>query len=227
MPGNEQNLDLAQSLRRTGINVLTLHYSGSWGSDGRFSFSNCIEDAKTALDFLCSGENPDKYLIDTGRIYIIGHSMGAFLTLYLTAALPHIAGAMALSVYDFGFTQRMILEKAPAMQSALDEAMNSNAMWLNCDGAALSAELKQKCEDFDLEKKAEALSKIPLLIVTADRDEISVPKRHGKRLFEAISAFGRNMAVYKTIDSNHGFTDRRIELINIVADQMEIWLGKR
>src|SRR6185436_18741690 len=32
-PGNEQNLDLAQSLRRAGWAVVTFHYRGSWGSE--------------------------------------------------------------------------------------------------------------------------------------------------------------------------------------------------
>ncbi len=31
-PGNEKNLDLAQSLRRAGYNVLFFHYRGAWGS---------------------------------------------------------------------------------------------------------------------------------------------------------------------------------------------------
>ena len=36
LPGNEQNLDLAKSMRRAGWNVLTLHYRGSWGTPGPF-----------------------------------------------------------------------------------------------------------------------------------------------------------------------------------------------
>jgi dipeptidyl aminopeptidase/acylaminoacyl peptidase len=36
-PGNEQNLDLAQAVRRAGFDVLTLHYRGSCGSPGAFS----------------------------------------------------------------------------------------------------------------------------------------------------------------------------------------------
>ena len=32
MPGIEQNLDLAQAIRRAGWNVLTMHPRGSWGS---------------------------------------------------------------------------------------------------------------------------------------------------------------------------------------------------
>ena len=37
-PGYEQNIDLAQSLRRDGWNVLAMHYRGAWGSQGAFSF---------------------------------------------------------------------------------------------------------------------------------------------------------------------------------------------
>ena len=51
-PGNEQNLDLAQAVRRAGFDVLTLHYRGSWGSPGAFSFSHAIEDSDAAVQFL-------------------------------------------------------------------------------------------------------------------------------------------------------------------------------
>ena len=50
--GNEQNLDLAQSVRRAGWNVLTFHYRGSWGSEGAFSFGHALEDADSAIAFL-------------------------------------------------------------------------------------------------------------------------------------------------------------------------------
>src|ERR1700757_1113426 len=33
-PGYEQNLDLAQAIRRAGWNVLAVHYRGSWGVKG-------------------------------------------------------------------------------------------------------------------------------------------------------------------------------------------------
>src|SRR6266436_1598048 len=48
-PGNEQNLDLAQSIRRAGWNVLYFHYRGSWGSEGDFSFSNAMQDTLAAI----------------------------------------------------------------------------------------------------------------------------------------------------------------------------------
>src|SRR5688572_5580693 len=51
LPGNERNLDLAQALRRVGWNVLTFTYRGAWGSEGRFSLTNAIEDGEAALAF--------------------------------------------------------------------------------------------------------------------------------------------------------------------------------
>ncbi|MEO1576489.1 MAG: alpha/beta hydrolase, partial [Pseudomonadota bacterium] len=51
-PGNEKNLDLAQTMRRAGWNVLFIHYRGAWGAEGYFRISHMHEDALAALDFL-------------------------------------------------------------------------------------------------------------------------------------------------------------------------------
>jgi pimeloyl-ACP methyl ester carboxylesterase len=63
-PGNEQNLDLAQAARRAGWNVLTLHYRGSWGSPGSFSFAHCEEDGAHALAFVRQRDTIIKFRID-------------------------------------------------------------------------------------------------------------------------------------------------------------------
>jgi uncharacterized protein len=83
-PGNEQNMDLAYAIRREGWNVLVPHYRGSWGSQGNFSFSNCIEDTQAAIEFLRDAENVKKYRIDPKRIVAIGHSMGGFMVTVIT-----------------------------------------------------------------------------------------------------------------------------------------------
>ena len=75
-PGNEQNLDLAQAIRRAGWNVLTMHYRGSWGSPGVFSIAHVLEDVDAAVAFVREPEVATKYGIDTRRIVLGGHSMG-------------------------------------------------------------------------------------------------------------------------------------------------------
>ena len=75
-PGNEQNLGLAQAARRGGWNVLTLHYRGSWGSPGAFSFTGAADDAHIALAFVERADIVAKYRIDPARIALARHSMG-------------------------------------------------------------------------------------------------------------------------------------------------------
>jgi diadenosine tetraphosphate (Ap4A) HIT family hydrolase len=91
-PGNEQNLDLAQAVRRAGWNVLTLHYRGSWGSPGAFSFAHAAEDARAALAFLHRNDVWQPYRIDTNRIVIAGHSMGGMMAASAAARRPRSDG---------------------------------------------------------------------------------------------------------------------------------------
>jgi uncharacterized protein len=60
-PGFEQNLDIAQTLRANGWDVLAMHYRGSWGVKGDFSFEHAAEDADTEVQFLLNPANAEKY----------------------------------------------------------------------------------------------------------------------------------------------------------------------
>jgi acetyl esterase/lipase len=77
-PGNEQNVDIAQTLRRAGYNVLCFHYRGAWGSPGSFTQAGGVEDAVAALAFLQDPAVVAKFQIDIKRLIVIGHSYGGF-----------------------------------------------------------------------------------------------------------------------------------------------------
>ena len=224
-PGNELNLDLAQALRRTGIHVFTLHYSGSWGCEGSFSLSGCIEDALFGLNFLREPENVEKYHIDTDRIYVIGHSMGGFISLYLTAMAEGIAGTVALVPFHFGGMQKFILTQPPALQSAFDAAIANGTQWLNTEPEAMLREVMERREDYDLNHKAEILADKPIYIITGSKDEVADETLNGKSLYQAIAAFGKGNTSYTSLPSDHSFSDRRIQLIHLIADQLESWIS--
>jgi len=57
-PGNERNLDLAQVVRAHGWNVIYFDYRGSWGSQGQFSFKNCVKDVVNVVNFCKSTLTP-------------------------------------------------------------------------------------------------------------------------------------------------------------------------
>ena len=87
-PGDEQNGDIAQALRRAGWDVLFFHYRGSWGSEGRFSFSNAREDVISALELVHTKRFTQTFRADPSRVVLVGHSMGGFLALEVGAADP-------------------------------------------------------------------------------------------------------------------------------------------
>jgi pimeloyl-ACP methyl ester carboxylesterase len=101
-PGNERNLDIAQTLRRAGYDVLFFDYRGSWGSPGVFSLGNCIEDTQAAIAYLRDSTNAAKLRSDPSNIILFGHSMGGFLARYVAAHDPAIRATVLVSAADMG-----------------------------------------------------------------------------------------------------------------------------
>ena len=126
IPGCEQNLDLAQALRRAGFHVMTFHYSGSWGSDGAYSLTNNLEDANTVLDFILQDET---YGFDKRQIYAVGHSMGGFVCGQLSARRAEIRRAALLMPCDIGRLPQIVQED-PAAGRAIREVLDDSAGWL-------------------------------------------------------------------------------------------------
>lgn len=96
-PGNERNLDIAQVVRTHGWNVIYFDYRGSWGSQGKFSFKNCVEDVVNVTMF-CN-KYQDSLKIDTSNIVLFGHSMGGWICLKALQELPQIKKGFAPCIF--------------------------------------------------------------------------------------------------------------------------------
>ncbi len=97
-PGNEKNIDLAQVVRARGWNVIYFDYRGSWGSQGQFSFANCVEDVVNVVTFCI--KYADSLQVDTAAISLFGHSMGGWVCLKALQRLPSVKKGFALSTWD-------------------------------------------------------------------------------------------------------------------------------
>ena len=214
IPGCEQNLDLAQTLRRAGFHVMTFHYSGSWGSAGAYSLTNNLEDANTVLDFILQDET---YGFDKRQIYAVGHSMSGFVCGQLSARRTEIRRAALLMPCDIGRLPQIVQED-PAAGRAIREVLDDSADWLvGTSGEALWQEALEYSEDFRLENAAAALAKKPVLCIGGTLDIYTPPAMHCEPLARAVQAADGKLFQFIRCQTDHFFSDYRITVSETVS----------
>jgi dipeptidyl aminopeptidase/acylaminoacyl peptidase len=129
-PGYEQNLDLAQALRRAGYDVLAVHYRGSWGVTGSFSYTHAIEDADAEVEWISSAQVSAKYHIDPARIVVIGHSMGGYMALSSAARHPEVMAAVSISGASIG--HRFAGRKLRSVKKRWLSTLAGSIPWICC-----------------------------------------------------------------------------------------------
>lgn len=207
LPGNEQNLDLAQAVRRAGWHVLTLHYRGSWGSPGRFSIAGAAEDAAAVLDHVRDPRVQVAHGIDGDRIVLAGHSMGGFAALS-AAREQALTGLVLLDAWNPGADAAALTpESRAAYVAGFDDLGHALA---GADAESLTAEVEAKGAGWDVTRWAPALAEMPVLAVDAAAGIAGMD-----RLVSALEAAGGEASL-RVIASDHGFSDARVQLASAV-----------
>jgi pimeloyl-ACP methyl ester carboxylesterase len=210
-PGNEQNLDLAQAIRRAGWNVLTLHYRGAWGSGGTYSISHCVEDSEAAISFLRDPKVIAKYNLKAGRIVVAGHSMGGLLAAKAGASDSGFMGVAIIAGWDLG-RDAPVMAKWTSEQMA-EEFDDTPGRVVGATGQSIVAEAVAHQRDWSFEAFAPGLSKNRVLVVTP-RDE---DRDSGLKLASDLKAMGGAITSVD-IDTDHPFSDSRIALETAVIN---------
>jgi pimeloyl-ACP methyl ester carboxylesterase len=213
-PGNEQNLDLAQAIRRAGWNVLTLHYRGSWGSPGTFSIAHAIEDGDAAVTFLRRPEVAASYQVDRERLVLGGHSMGGFVSAAHARHDPALLGTFLIDAWNTGAdgVKFAALGKQARHAEALKQIDDLGHSLQGADEDSTVAELIAHKADWNFQNWAPQLTARPLLVVGA----AYANGAENHRLAAAVAAAGGKVEDY-TLDSDHSFQDHRIALESIVV----------
>lgn len=213
LPGNEKNLDLGQSLRRAGFNVLFFHYRGAWGADGDFSFGNVARDATAALDFLRL--NGSKYRVDALSMSVIGHSMGGFAAIRAGARDQRLDCVVGLAAANLGEVVGRPLDQVNAFSAYLDSLYMLN----NLTGQNGMAEIRANSSSFDLRNDAAGLAGKSVLLITGTQDT-SVPVDVQRRLAAVYQANSRIGLTALEIDGDHSFSGNRIAMQRLVIAWM-------
>lgn len=219
-PGYEDNHDLAHSLRRAGLNVLIFHYRGCWGVGGTFTFANCIEDVKESINFICDEENIKKFKIDRENIFLVGHSMGGFLTL-TNCRDERIKASVAISPYDFGLKGCVMKENKEELKDGIEMFSDAILPLNNTDTMKLIDEVMINGEKWRLSNKAEELSKEKILIIAATKDVVGPNVLHHIPLMKEIHKYNKDNVKEVFIETDHSYSNKRILLSQIIAEYIE------
>ena len=220
-PGNEKNLDLAQSIRRAGWDVLYFDYRGSWGSPGDFSFTHSVEDTQSAIAYLRDPAIAKKLRADPNSIVLIGHSMGGFMALQAGANDPTIKAIVTISAADFNAGR---LQSLPADKH--DEAVKGLAAHLAAEGMAplagctpesLAHEVIDNVTKWNFVNLAPKLATRPMLILTSD-DGLA-PSNNA--FVEALHKAGNTQVTAIHMATDHSYSDHRIALEQAVLQTLD------
>ena len=201
-PGNEKNLDLAQAVRRAGWNAVTFNYRGSWGSPGSFRFANNPEDARAVLAFLRDPARAKALGIDPARIAIAGHSMGGWVSALVGGGDPALLGTALISAANMG-----AVGATPRAQLVERAAGNAETL-ADTSPQAMADELIAQHKAFDFRPAARGLAPKPLLVLSSN-DGLAP---HTDALIAAVRANGGKQVTAAHVATDHGWSDRRIEL---------------
>ena len=211
-PGYEQNLDLAQSIRRAGWNVLFFHYRGSWGSQGAFSFANAIEDTQTAIAWSRDPQNAKKFRIDPARLVLIGHSMGGFMA-SAAGREPSIKAVAMVAAWNIGADAKSAKDPAKAKAFLQDDIQPLSG----CTADSLFAEMTAHKDDWDYNSFAPQLKTHPVLVVSTN-DNL---RAANDAFIAAMKSAGASRVTAIHFPTDHGLNDHRIALQVAVLDWLK------
>lgn len=216
-PGYEQNLDLAQAMRRAGWNVVTFHYRGSWGSHGAFSFRHAMDDTVAMLDYLHTPANAARLRVDPKRVVVIGHSMGGFMAAYAAAQRPWVEGLVMLSAWNIGAEAGGITPKNEA--AVLAQYKENTGPLAGCTAESLLAEARTHAQGYNFLGFAPGLKSRPVLLVDANDGSRS----NALAMQNALQKAGDAAVVERHFNTDHPYSGQRIALEAAVLT----WLAGR
>ena len=220
-PGDENNYDLAHAFQRAGYTTVIFHYRGTWGSEGLFSLSHVLEDVTSALTFIKDHSGENTYQFDANRLILIGHSMGGFAALQTAGNVSGLLGVGAIAAFDFSIA---------AKNTTLRDAIRCE--FLDCvpihraelDG--IMTEIDENAEKWKFPQLADKLSNLPVCLIGAADDTISIPKYHLLPLRQSLSHIQRSNVTFHILNDGHCLSGTRIELTNLLLDWIDGLLSK-
>lgn len=214
---------ISRAAQRAGWNVLTLHYRGSWGSPGSYSFTHCLEDAAAAVDWLRNPRSTAAANIDRARIVVVGHSLGGFIAAYLAGRDRQLGGAALISATRYLGAPLPGVTRAELVRVWEAEIMNHAGMHTLGDATAgaLAEESISHSADWDLKQFAPVLAQHPLLVVSSEDGGAA----SDERIASAVEGQPNAKVTRVHLMTDHSYNDQRLALTTALLNWLSSIVG--
>jgi len=148
---------------------------------------------------------------------VLGHSMGGFIAAQRCAADDGLLGCVLLAPWDLSYDARLLAKSTEAERerSAKEDFADVDGRLAGMNARQVVATLVRDGHQWQLAKFAPEIAKRPTLIVLATRDS---DDDKALDLLPALNAQHPKALRIETLDSDHGFNDRRIALQDLVLE---------
>ena len=204
-PGNDSNFDVAQELRRNGRNVIHFNHRGAWGSQGIYSYSNCLEDVEHLIHYLSNTKVSAELTVDTNHFCLLGRSYGGGIALIQGNQIDAVKKIIAISSVNYG----NIMKKYKSLEelSGFRNYMKKQIM-MNHDIDQFLEDLFINQAEYDISKYSNALGRKNVLIIEDSE----------KNLGWINQLSDVESVIMKT---DHNFIDKTIELTDLIKSWLD------
>jgi dienelactone hydrolase len=208
-PGDTKNMDMAEDLAINGYNVLVFYYAGAWGSEGTYRFRNLTPSTKSALDWLL-----EKPYVDTNRVALISHSMGAVPLTNLMSVDNRVKTGVLMSPAS---------DLAPWLGEDVIDTIFTVFRTMSEGKLATGDDAEYKTDMIEAGKNLNPMDRIadikaPIMVIVGSSDDVTTPDAC-RGLFDKASEPKKWVLVD---GADHSFTEHRIPL----QKEVLVWLRK-
>lgn len=210
-PGDTKNMDLAEELALNGKVALIFYYQGAWGSRGTYRFSKLETSTRNAVIYLRG-----QPCVDSDRVGLISHSMGALPLVKRLSLDPTIKTAVLMSpVSDIG-----LWTSGDAIETVIPHFIESAKGKLEgLTTEQLRVDLRDVTETgnpIDLL----GVVKAPVMLVVGSDDDVTPPDLC-KLLYEKAREPKKWVLIER---ADHSFSEHRVSMIRVVLDWLKVTL---
>ena len=204
--------DVAQALCRAGCVALVPHHRGAWGSEGKYTVANIIDDAVNLVDYVSTEGFTAKYGTDPKLVFLCGYSMGGNTALHAAIRRPKVRGVILQAPCDIAYCMRS-MPKAEAFKFLSDNGLEV----LRTDGAeALYGEIMSAADRLAFRSAAEKMKGRNVMLAVGRYDHV-VPLKPIDAFWSALDGNGA-IRVRKDYPTSHGFMGVRVAFAADVVD---------